>query len=73
MRYLSGAKNRAKATEVMNIRILSYYDEHPVEDGRSGYRDGRRLSPVEPHSGGESDIQVGFTLAKSALGQGIRD
>ena len=29
MRYLGGVKDRAQTEELLNTRILQYYDEHP--------------------------------------------
>jgi RimJ/RimL family protein N-acetyltransferase len=29
MRYLGGVKDRSKAEELLNTRILQYYEEHP--------------------------------------------
>ena len=51
-RYLGGVKDRARTEELLNTRILQYYDEHPglgiwvtVERATGS----RRVSPVEPH------------------------
>lgn len=73
-RYLGGIKDRAKTEELLNTRILQYYDEHPglgvwvtVErdtNARLGYH-------LLNHIRGESIIQIGFTLSKSAWGKGF--
>ena len=74
MRYLGGVKDRAKAEEVLSTRILRYYDEHPglgiwmtVERATGGCLGLHLLN----HIRGESIIQIGFTLAKSAWGRGF--
>jgi ribosomal-protein-alanine N-acetyltransferase len=73
-RYLGGVKDRAKAEELLNTRILQYYDEHPglgvwmTVERATGMRLGFHLLN---HSRGESIIQIGFTLAKSAWGKGF--
>lgn len=73
-RYLGGVKDRAKVEELLTTRILQYYDEHPglgiwmtverATDTRLGFH-------LLNHIRGESIIQIGFTLAKSAWGQGL--
>jgi RimJ/RimL family protein N-acetyltransferase len=73
-RYLGGVKDRAKAAEVLKTRILQYYDEHPglgvwvtverATETRLGFH-------LLNHIRGESIIQIGFTLAKSAWGKGF--
>ena len=74
MRYLGGIKDRAKAEEVLETRILQYYDEHPglgiwmTVERATGGRLGLHLLN---HIRGESIIQIGFTLAKSAWGHGF--
>ena len=74
MRYLGGVKDRAKAEEVLNTRILQYYDEHPglgiwmTIERATGTPLGFHLLN---HIRGESIIQIGFTLAKSAWGKGF--
>ena len=73
MRYLGGVKDRAKAEEILKTRILQYYDEHPgfgiwmTVDRATGTSLGLHLLN---HIRGESIVQVGFTLAKSAWGKG---
>ena len=74
MRYLGGVKDRTKAEEILNTRILQYYDEHPgfgvwmTVERATGTRLGCHLLN---HIRGESIVQVGFTLAKSAWGKGF--
>jgi len=74
VRYLGGVKDRAKAEEFMQTRILQYYDEHPglgvwmTVERDSGVRVGFHLLN---HIRGEPIIQVGFALAKSAWGKGF--
>ena len=74
VRYLGGVKDRVKAEEFMNTRILRYYDEHPglgvwmTVERASGVRVGFHLLN---HIRGEPIIQVGFALAKSAWGKGF--
>jgi ribosomal-protein-alanine N-acetyltransferase len=74
MRYLGGVKDRGKAEEVLNTRILQYYDEHPAlgiwmtVERATGRSLGLHLLN---HIRGEAIIQVGFTLAKSAWGKGF--
>ena len=73
-RYLGGVRDRAEAEELLNTRILHYYDEHPglgiwmtverTTDTRLGFH-------VLNHIRGESIIQVGFGLARSAWGKGF--
>lgn len=73
-RYLGGVKDRAKAAEMLNTRILEYYDEHPglgvwvTVERATGTRLGFHLLN---HIRGESIIQIGFTLVKTAWGKGF--
>ena len=73
-RYLGGTRDRARTEEMLNVRILQYYDEHPglgiwmTVDRAGGQRVGFHLLN---HIQGESFIQVGFTLAKAAWGKGM--
>jgi RimJ/RimL family protein N-acetyltransferase len=73
-RYLGGVKDRTKAEELLTARILRYYDEHPglgiwvTVERATGTRLGFHLLN---HIRGESIVQIGFTLAKSAWGQGF--
>jgi ribosomal-protein-alanine N-acetyltransferase len=72
-RHLGGTKDRTALEELLNERILRYYEEHPglgswVTVERSTGRDvGFHLLN---HIQGESIIQVGFTLAPAAWGRG---
>ena len=74
MRYLGGVKDRAKAEELLDTRILKYYQEHPglgiwmTVERVTGTRLGFHLLN---HIRGESIVQVGFTLEKSAWGKGF--
>jgi [ribosomal protein S5]-alanine N-acetyltransferase len=73
-RYLGGVKNRTKAEELLNSRILQYYEAHPglgiwvTVERATGTCLGFHLLN---HIRGESIIQIGFTLAKSAWGKGF--
>jgi ribosomal-protein-alanine N-acetyltransferase len=73
-RYLGGVKNRTKAEELLNTRILQYYEAHPrlgiwvTVERATGTCLGFHLLN---HIRGESIIQIGFTLAKSAWGKGF--
>jgi ribosomal-protein-alanine N-acetyltransferase len=73
-RYLGGTKNRSEVQELMNVRILRYYDEHPdlglwmTVERSTTERVGFHLLN---HIQGESLIQIGFGLIKSAWGRGI--
>jgi RimJ/RimL family protein N-acetyltransferase len=73
-RHLGGVKTRAQTQAFLETRVLQYYDENPglgiwmtVERAR-GERIGFHLLN---HVRGESIIQVGFALAKSAWGAGL--
>lgn len=74
MRYLGGPKDLADVEELMQSRILRYYDEHP---GLGVWMTVHRATeaPLGLHVlnniHGETMIQVGFILAKAAWGQGI--
>ena len=74
MRFLGGVKNRAGVEERLQTRILQYYDEHPglgiwmTVERATGSSVGFHLLN---HIRGESIVQVGFALAKSAWGQGF--
>jgi len=73
-RYLGGVKSRTQTQTFFETRILQYYDESPglgiwmTVDRVTGERLGFHLLN---HIGGESIIQVGFALAKSAWGAGF--
>ncbi len=75
-RYLGGVKDRARSEDLLKTRILQYYDEHPglgmwmtVESAT-----GRSLGfHLLNHIRGESIIQIGFVLEKSAWGKGFAE
>jgi ribosomal-protein-alanine N-acetyltransferase len=74
MRYLGGVKDRGRAQDTLNVRILRYYDEHPglgiwiTAQRETGAPIGFHLLN---HIRGESIIQIGFILGKAAWGQGF--
>jgi RimJ/RimL family protein N-acetyltransferase len=73
-RYLGGVKSHGQIEEMLAIRILRYYDEHPglgiwvTVERATGTAVGFHLLN---HIRGESIIQVGYTLATQAWGQGF--
>ena len=73
-RHLGGTKDRAATEEMLNVRILRYYNDHPglgiwmTVERASGRPVGFHLLN---HIQGESIIQVGYALVKSAWGQGL--
>ena len=73
-RYLGGNKSRAQTQELLDVWILQYYEQHPglgiwvTVERETGNQIGLHLLN---HIRGESIIQVGFTLAKSAWGKGF--
>lgn len=73
-RHLGGTKDRAAVEEMLRVRILQYYEEHPglgiwmTVDRATGARLGFHLLN---HIQGESIIQIGFILARSSWGRGI--
>jgi RimJ/RimL family protein N-acetyltransferase len=73
-RYLGGVKSRPDTQAFLNDRILEYYDRHPglgiwmTVERATGTCVGFHLLN---HIRGESIIQVGFALAKSAWGAGF--
>jgi RimJ/RimL family protein N-acetyltransferase len=73
-RYLGGVKSAAQADELLEARILAYYDQHPglgiwmTEERATGTRLGFHLLN---HIQGESIIQVGYSLTKPAWGRGF--
>jgi RimJ/RimL family protein N-acetyltransferase len=73
-RYVGGVRTPAQAAEILNTRILRYYDEHPglgiwlTAEKATGMPIGFHLLN---HIKGESIIQVGFILAKRAWGRGF--
>jgi [ribosomal protein S5]-alanine N-acetyltransferase len=72
-RYLGGVKSRAQAAEMLNTRILDYYDEHPglgvwmTIERATGEPVGFHLLN---HIRGETIIQIGYAVAKRAWGRG---
>src|SRR5688500_5782330 len=73
-RYLGVVKARTKSEELLRTRILDYYDEHPglgiwmtVERDTGACLGFHLLN----HIRGESIVQIGFTLVKSAWGKGL--
>ena len=74
VRYLGGAKDRTQVLELLNGRILRYYDQHPglgiwmTVDRATGSALGFHLLN---HIQGETFIQVGFVLARAAWGRGV--
>jgi RimJ/RimL family protein N-acetyltransferase len=73
-RYLGGVKSRLDTRAFLNDRILQYYDQHPglgiwmTVERATGACVGFHLLN---HIRGESIIQIGFALAKSAWGAGF--
>jgi len=73
-RYLGGTQDSAAVNDLLEQRILRYYDEHPglgiwmTVERRNG-------APIGLHTlnhiRGERDIQVGFVLARHAWGNGF--
>lgn len=72
-RHLGGIKTRAQVEEMMRMRILDYYDAHP---GLGVWMTVERATrePVGFHLinniQGETILQVGYGLVKSAWGKG---
>jgi RimJ/RimL family protein N-acetyltransferase len=73
-RFLGGTKDREKTEEMLNVRILQYYQEHPglgfwmTVERSTGTRVGFHLLN---HIQGESMIQVGYGLHRWAWGRGF--
>jgi ribosomal-protein-alanine N-acetyltransferase len=73
-RHLGGTRDRAQTEEMLNVRILDYYEHHPglgiwmTVDRSSRERVGFHLLN---HIHGESIVQIGFTLMKTAWGRGF--
>src|SRR5688500_1227 len=73
-RYLGGLRDRAGAEQLLNVRILQYYRENPglgiwmTVEQATGERVGYHLLN---HIQGETIIQIGYGLAKSAWGKGF--
>jgi RimJ/RimL family protein N-acetyltransferase len=72
-RFLGGTKDRQQAEEMLNVRILRYYDEYPglglwlTVERSTGAEAGFHLLN---HIQGESMIQVGYGLHRWAWGRG---
>jgi ribosomal-protein-alanine N-acetyltransferase len=73
MRYVGGVKDRAKTEEMLKVRILAYYEQHPglgvwaTLERASGACVGMHLLN---HIQGESFIQVGYVLFRDYWGRG---
>ena len=73
-RYVGGTKTRAEIADMLEVRILQYYDAHPglgiwmTSDRATGAPLGLHLLN---HIQGESLIQVGYVLSKPAWNRGI--
>jgi RimJ/RimL family protein N-acetyltransferase len=72
-RFLGGTRTRAQTDEMFATRVLAYYDQHPgLGMWMTAERDSGR--PVGFHLlnniQGETIIQVGFGLERSAWGKG---
>jgi [ribosomal protein S5]-alanine N-acetyltransferase len=73
-RYLGGVKTAAQADDLLQTRILDYYDANPglgiwmTVEKSTGTRLGFHLLN---HIQGESIIQVGYSLTKPAWGHGF--
>jgi [ribosomal protein S5]-alanine N-acetyltransferase len=73
-RYLGGVKTAAQADDLLQTRILDYYDANPglgiwmTVEKSTGTRLGFHLLN---HIQGESIIQVGYSLTKPAWGRGF--
>ncbi len=72
-RHLGGIRDRAQIEDLLNTRILDYYEAHPglgiwmTIERATGQRVGLHLLN---HIQGETIVQVGFTLAMHAWGRG---
>ncbi len=73
-RYLGGSKDRDSVDVMLRVRILEYYEQNPglgmwvTQERSTGERVGfHLLTNIQ----GESIIQVGFGLVKSAWGKGF--
>jgi len=73
-RFIGGIKTRKQVQELLEARILQYYDRHPglgiwiTVDRATGDDLGFHLLN---HIQGESIVQVGFVLLKTAWGRGV--
>ncbi len=72
-RHMGGVRDRGKTEELLQTRILRYYDEHPglgiwmTVERATGHPLGFHLLN---HIQGETIVQVGYGLIKAAWGQG---
>jgi RimJ/RimL family protein N-acetyltransferase len=72
-RYTGGTKGRAAVEQLLQVRVLQYYDAHPglgiwmTVERATGAQVGFHLLN---HMQGESFVQVGFSLVRSAWGKG---
>jgi RimJ/RimL family protein N-acetyltransferase len=72
-RYLGGTRTRAQVEDMLRTRVLEYYDAHPglgiwtTIERATGDAVGFHLLN---HIQGETIVQVGFSLARSAWGRG---
>lgn len=72
-RYLGGSRDRVAVAELLETRILRYYDEHPglgiwlTLERSTGQPVGFHLLN---HIQGETIVQVGYALVGSAWGKG---
>ena len=73
MRHLGGTKDRTQAKDVLQTRMLDYYDAHPgfgvwmtIERATGRPVGFHLLNNIQ----GETIVQVGFTLDKPAWGRG---
>lgn len=73
-RFLGGVKDRSRAEAQLHARILQYYESHPglgiwmTVERATGAAVGFHLLN---HIRGESIVQVGYALVKSAWGRGF--
>ena len=72
-RHLGGTRDRAQTEELLNTRILAYYEAHPglgiwmTIERATGRRIGFHLLN---HIQGENIVQVGYALDQPAWGRG---
>jgi RimJ/RimL family protein N-acetyltransferase len=73
MRHLGGSKLASEVDEMLRVRVLEYYDAHP---GLGIWKTVERSTNLPVgihilnHIQGESVVQVGFVLFRSAWGRG---
>jgi [ribosomal protein S5]-alanine N-acetyltransferase len=72
-RYLGGLKTRDQVEDMLRTRVIDYYDAHPglgiwmtIERATNAPVGIHLINQIQ----GESIVQVGFGLAKSAWGKG---